>query len=130
MDQRYKSSLSQDEHAKPNKRQQGALFEQQAERYLIDQGLTAIERNYNCKMGEIDLIMQHGEVCVFVEVRFRKDNHFGGPLASITPSKQAKVRRAAQLYLQQQFGNHPPACRIDAIGIESNGEIQWIQNAF
>lgn len=112
------------------KRKQGDEKERLAESYLCRQNLTLIERNFNCKSGEIDLIMRDQDYLVFVEVRYRENNEFGGALASITPGKQSKLRRAAQLYLIQHFGNSPPPCRFDAIGIEGNDELEWVQNAF
>ena len=57
-------------------------------KYLQKQGLKLLSRNYRGKRGEIDIIMQDKDSLVFVEVRYRKNNLFGGALASITPKKQ------------------------------------------
>lgn len=117
------------------KRIKGDDKERLAEGYLIAKGFHLIERNFLCKGGEIDLIMKDSsikgqEYLVFVEVRYRENQEYGGALASITPSKQKKLRRAAEYYLLQQFGNSPPACRFDVVGIEGENEIMWINNAF
>ncbi|MFX7820786.1 YraN family protein, partial [Acinetobacter baumannii] len=69
--------------------------------YLQQQGLRLLERNWRCKAGEIDLIMQDDATLVFVEVRRRKNDRFGGAAASVTWHKQQKLIRAAQWYLQQ-----------------------------
>jgi len=113
-----------------DKRIKGDDKERLAEKYLVSKGFSLIERNFFCKAGEIDIIMQDGEYLVFIEVRYRKNKDFGGALASITPSKQRKLRRAAELYLLKNFANTLPDCRFDVVGIEGNDEIEWIKNAF
>ena len=78
--------------------------------------------------------MQNGETLVFVEVRYRKDTELGSPLETVTASKQRKLTRAAQFYLQQHFGNRWPPCRFDVVGISGeladSPTIDWIANAF
>jgi putative endonuclease len=117
------------------KRIKGDNKERLAEEYLVAKGFSLIERNFLCKAGEVDLIMKDPatkgqEYLVFIEVRYRENNEFGGALASITPSKQRKLRRAAEFYLLKNFGNNPPPCRFDAIGIEQQDKLEWIKNAF
>ena len=113
-----------------DKRKQGDDKERLAESYLVQQNFELIERNFSCKTGEIDLIMRDQDYLVFVEVRYRENAEFGGALASITRSKQNKLRRTAEFYLLEKFGNTPPACRFDAIGIEGKDTIEWVKNAF
>lgn len=113
-----------------DKRIKGDNKERFAEDYLLAKGWQLIERNFNCKAGEIDLIMKDDDYLVFVEVRYRETNEFGGALASITPNKQRKLHRAAEFYLLKHFNNSPPPCRIDAVGIEGDNRIEWIKNAF
>ncbi len=103
----------------------GQAAEQAALDYLVQQGLTLVQRNFRCRHGEIDLIMQHHAALVFVEVRKRASARYGGAAASITASKQARLITAAQIYLQQY--RHPPACRFDAVAIEKE-KIIWLQN--
>ena len=55
------------------------------------------------------------KVLVFVEVRFRKNNNFGGGLESITASKQQKLRKTAELYLQQN--NRYENARFDVVSM-------------
>lgn len=118
------------EDKRTEKRIKGDDKERLAEVFLLTKGFLLIERNFSCKGGEIDLIMKDRDYLVFIEVRFRENNEFGGALASITVGKQKKLRRAAEYYLQQHFGNSPPACRFDAVGIEGNDQIEWVKNAF
>lgn len=107
----------------------GVHAEKIAENYLINQGLSLIKQNYSCKYGEIDLIMRDGNTTVFIEVRLRSNSAFGGAGSSITKSKQSKLSRTAEHYLQQH-GND--ACRFDAVLMNKAdaANIEWIKNAF
>ncbi|MGV8891918.1 MAG: YraN family protein [Burkholderiaceae bacterium] len=94
--------------------------------YLLAQGQTLLQRNFRCKGGEIDLVMQENQVLVFVEVRRRTNLRHGGAAASVTRSKQARLIIAAQVYLQRY--RMPPACRFDVIAIDGE-HLEWLQNA-
>lgn len=93
--------------------------------YLQKNGLTQITRNFHCRAGEIDLIMQEGGTLVFVEVRQRQNRRYGGAAASVTPAKQAKLISTAQFFLQR-YDRLPP-CRFDVVAIEGE-EIHWFKN--
>lgn len=117
------------------KRQVGNQAEGIALKYLIQQGLTLIEQNYLTKVGEIDIIMldKAEQVLVFVEVRYRKNTRFGSATDTVTPSKQAKIIRSAQRYLQQHDEFDEYICRFDVVGLESDlkyPKINWIKDAF
>lgn len=73
--------------------------------------------------------MQDGKEIVFVEVRLRSNNAYGGASASITPAKQHKLARTAEDYLMRHGVS---ACRFDAVLLESldTRQLQWIRNAF
>lgn len=107
--------------------EQGKIAEAAAESYLTRQGLLAIDRNYRCRSGEIDLIMRDGKQLVFVEVRYRRNTQYGSPLESVDHRKQSRLVKAAEHYLQRHGMTN---CRFDVIGITGNQQIQWIQNAF
>lgn len=119
--------------AKANPRAFGAKMENVACDYLQKQGLRFKQCNYSCKMGEIDLIMQDGEFIVFVEVRYRKSKDYGGPIATITKSKQHKIIRTALFYLVEHNQFEKVPCRFDVVAIdEANHQLQveWIKSAF
>lgn len=105
---------------------------QEAEKLALDHlrrhGLSEVERNYRCRFGEIDLIMRDGPVLVFVEVRLRASAAFGGAPASIDARKQRKLLAAARHYISStgQF----PDCRFDAVLLNGDTCVEWIQNAF
>ncbi|HWU97192.1 MAG TPA: YraN family protein [Oxalicibacterium sp.] len=104
----------------------GQLGEDAALSYLQQRGLVLVERNFLCKGGELDLVMQEGDVLVFVEVRKRADRSHGGAAASVTPAKQKRLTTAAHHYLQRY--RMPPACRFDVVAIDGD-ETSWIRNA-
>ena len=114
-------------------REKGAYFEVLARDFLAAQGLTDFRSNYLCRCGEIDLIARDGECLVFVEVRYRQASAHGSPVATVTRSKQQKIRRAAQLFLQKHGLTNRMPCRFDVVGINDGAggpEIRWIKNAF
>lgn len=112
----------------------GARAEQAALNYLATQGLRLLEKNFYCKLGEIDLIMIEAQTVVFVEVRYRKQTEYGHASDSITYRKQQKIIRAAQVFLlRNQHLKHQP-CRFDVVTLERSGttraKIQWLKSAF
>lgn len=105
----------------------GVAAEQLACEHLQASGLQLVERNYRLKLGEIDLIMRDAHTLVFVEVRYRKTQRYGGALQSIDPRKQARIIRCAQHYLQYR-APHAQA-RFDVVAVEGD-QLHWIPNAF
>ncbi len=108
----------------------GAAAENLAERFLCAQGLELVERNFRCRGGEIDLILTDGDTMVFVEVRLRSSERFGGAAASIDAKKVARLRLAAQYYLAGRGAT--PACRFDAVLLDAleGGNIEWLRDIF
>ena len=106
----------------------GQSAESRAEAFLKTQGLKLVMRNWRCRFGEIDLIMQDGPTRVFVEVRLRSRGDFGGAAASVTPVKQKKLLAAARQYLTT-LKTLPP-CRFDVVALSGDGVPDWIKNAF
>jgi putative endonuclease len=112
----------------------GQHFEEAALRYLQQQGLHLVMRNFRCKLGELDLVMLASNCVVFVEVRYRRTNDYGAAHSTVDRRKQSKLRNAARYFLlnNPHFANAP--CRFDVVGLEGNHRqpptIQWIQNAF
>ncbi len=105
--------------------QRGALAEDLALAFLQREGLTLVERNAHSRRGEIDLVMRDGATLVFVEVRQRGGDRFGGAAASIGPRKQARLWHAAQAFLMRYPS--PPACRFDAVCIDGE-QLQWLRH--
>lgn len=103
----------------------GREAEARALSFLLQQGLTLIEKNFRCRTGEIDLIMREAHMLVFIEVRSRKDRRFGGAAASVGPVKQQRLWRSAALYLLRF--RKPPVCRFDLIAIDGD-DLRWMKN--
>ena len=111
----------------------GRRFEARAERFLCEQGLRPRSRNYRCRAGEIDLVMQDGRVVVFVEVRYRRSTRFGHAVETVDRSKQERIIRTAAHYLKRNRDAASAPCRFDVVAIEGAGSeciIDWIKNAF
>ncbi|MFT5161490.1 MAG: putative endonuclease [Alteromonadaceae bacterium] len=127
----------------------GRFYEDMARQYLQKQGLRFIEANFNCRYGELDLIMADADQLVFVEVKFRTSQAYGGAIGAISHSKQRKLIKTAKLYMQQQRLSST-AARFDVVAIQSlspsekslsdessakkssaeNSQLRWIKNAF
>lgn len=111
----------------------GQQWEKFAADYLTAQGLALLTQNFHSRNGELDLIMKEQDCFVFVEVKYRKNKHFGGAINAITPTKQQKILKTATFFLQQQGLNaYNTPCRFDVVAIDGDNppEITWLKNAF
>lgn len=109
----------------------GRDAEDAALRYLLQQGLTLVQRNYRCRLGELDLIMRDGRTLVFVEVRYRRSSRFGGALESVNGRKRTRLVHAASHYLQASGADLPSRFDVVALGSDAQAlSIQWIRDAF
>jgi len=112
------------------RQQTGAAFETHARAWLERKGLRFIAANVHERGGEIDLIMMHRQVTVFIEVRYRRSARYGGAAASVTHSKQQKLLRAARAWLARHSGSFDTVdCRFDVLAFTGD-DVEWIANAF
>ncbi|MFK7974921.1 MAG: YraN family protein [Halioglobus sp.] len=116
-------------------RETGDQFEERAAAMVLDAGFAIIDRNFNTKVGEIDIIAHSSETLVFIEVRARSNTRFHGAAASVSRSKQQRLIRTAQYYLKSHPRWRNSHCRFDVIAFEppqSNSEqsVRWIEGAF
>ncbi|WP_083940028.1 YraN family protein [Desulfoscipio gibsoniae] len=113
------------------RRRLGIRGENIAAEYLKRKGLQIIERNFKCRLGEIDIIAREGNYLVFVEVRTRSSASCGLPQESITAAKIKKLRRLAQVYLALRPYKNLDV-RFDVVALYCAGEttITHIENAF
>jgi putative endonuclease len=110
-----------------NKRTYGSEGEDIAAAFLEGRGFRILERNYHVRSAEIDIIAEKHNLCVFVEVKRRKNRALGSPLEAITPAKLAAMHAAAAVYM----ADAPHAeFRLDAISIVDNESpsIEHIEN--
>jgi putative endonuclease len=111
----------------------GAVAERRAAQFLEQSGLVLIERNYRSPFGEIDLIMQQGQILVFVEVRFRGRSDYGTPAETVDRRKQSRLRATAEHYLQRDRQASKRPCRFDIVAVTAatdGDRIEWLRNAF
>ena len=118
-----------------NRRKTGAQAEDLALAFLRARGLKLRARNFSCRSGEIDLIMDHGDSLVFIEVRYRRRDDYGGGLESVDARKRARIVRCARFYLHSHEKLNGRPARFDVVAVSPGqrpGEprIHWIPNAF
>lgn len=111
-----------------NNRRSGIEGENAAVEYLKKQGYVILERNFNTKVGEIDIIAEDKNTLVFVEVKARDNTKFGQPIESITYQKVRSIKRTAEWYLSAKRMTNR-YCRFDVIEI-LRGEITHTKDAF
>lgn len=82
-----------------NRKDTGNIGEDIVAKYLEEKGYKIIERNFRCKLGEIDIIAQDKEEIVFIEVKTRKILSYGNPADSVNQPKQKHIYKASEYYL-------------------------------
>ena len=112
----------------------GRLGENEAVRSLQGKGLSIVQRNFRCKLGELDIVARDGPFLVFVEVRTVTGYSRGTPQESITPKKKRRLRKLAMFFMQYSGLNNTPA-RFDVIAVTISREtgvikLEHIINAF
>jgi len=120
----------------PNRRADGATFEELALRFLLERGYRLVKRNFRCgRTGEIDLVMRDGEIWVFIEVKGRRTHGFGLPEDAVTPSKRRQIRRVAEGFVHinnlREYQARFDVVAVDyATGIAGEPEIRHHVDAF
>lgn len=108
---------------------QGSLAETQAADYLVHKGHKLIARNFRAVGGEIDLVTLEDKTLVFVEVKQRASQAFGGPIAAVNARKQKRIVQAALQFIKMHKKPAYEEIRFDVICILP-AEINHIENAF
>ena len=111
----------------------GVLGEELAYHELRRRSYKVLLRNYECVLGEIDLIAKHQGFLVFVEVRTRSTEEMGTPAESVTREKRRQILKVAKYYLNR-YGIQDVPCRFDVVGVllmpNREPEIDVIESAF
>ena len=116
----------------PSPRATGRQGEDLAAEFLKKSGYRVLERNYSCKLGEIDIIARDGETLVFIEVKARRSSAFGPAVDALTLAKQKRLYRLALYYLQRKKIKDQPM-RFDVVAVDMSREKEEItiyRNAF
>lgn len=87
-----------------------------------------VARNWRCRDGELDLVLARGSTIVFCEVKTRRSNAYGSPAESVTPTKQARIRRLAVRWLHDT-GTRAGSLRFDVAGVIAD-RVEIIEAAF
>jgi putative endonuclease len=98
----------------------GKYGENVAASHLRAAGLTILERNWRCDIGEIDIVARDGDVLVVCEVKTRSGLGFGNPLEGVTARKAQRLRRLAMRWLTER-DLRPADIRIDLVGVLQTG---------
>ena len=120
--------------AEKNKRDIGKEGEDIAAKYLTEKGFEIVERNfYYSNHGEIDIVANHNNHLVFIEVKSRLNLEYGEPEYAITPKKIKQIKKIAELYLFDKEIEEVD-CRFDVVAVlledKSNPKITHYENAF
>jgi len=105
----------------------GAEAEKRACLLLKKRGYEIVARNWRCRYGEIDIIARDGRTLVFVEVKARSGEGFGGPCGAVDAAKQRRIAATSALFLQET-GCELPA-RFDVVTFAS-GSPTLYRDAF
>ena len=111
----------------------GQSAENMAEQMLREKGYRILERNFRVAGGELDLIADDQGILVFIEVKARRGQYFGGAAYAITTRKKQQIIKLASYYLSQH-GLTNQHCRFDAILVVGTNEhslqLTHIEQAF
>ena len=106
--------------------QTGHIGEAVAARYYQKQGCELVTHNYHTRMGEIDLILREPDgTLVFCEVKTRRPGAMVSPAEAVTRSKQRKLIRATEYYLQQTRQSDEPV-RFDVAEVTPLDSGRWM----
>lgn len=95
----------------------GILGEELAFHELRRRGYKVLLRNYECSLGEIDLIAKHNGYLVFIEVKTRSTDEKGVPAEAVTPLKRRQIVQVAKYYLKR-YGIQDVPCRFDVVAVQ------------
>jgi putative endonuclease len=94
----------------------GKYGEDMAARYLESSGMTILDRNWRCAIGELDIIARDGGRLVVCEVKTRSSDRYGTPFEAVSPRKVRRMRQLVIRWLEDRQ-IHAPEIRFDVIGI-------------
>jgi putative endonuclease len=110
----------------------GKLGEDLAVRELERRGYAILARRYRRRGGEIDIIAREGATLVFIEVKTRDGDAFGGGADAVTALKQQRMTQIAIDYMMRHHLTGV-SCRFDVVSIRVDGgrpSVEVVQNAF
>lgn len=106
----------------------GDQGESVAEIFLKRKGYQSVCKNFRTRIGEIDIIVMKGDFIIFCEVKTRKGSKYGKPFEAVNKTKQKKIRKVAQLFLQQKSYFQSKDVRFDVISIFRDDRFYQIEH--
>ena len=110
----------------------GKEAEAAAERFLREKGYRILDRNVRVGRGELDIVARMGETVIFVEVKARRTDHYGGVAHAVTARKERQLIQLAARYLARHHLEQQP-CRFDVLLYDAGAPapiLEHIENAF
>ncbi|MFB3739332.1 MAG: YraN family protein [Candidatus Velamenicoccus archaeovorus] len=101
-------------------------------RAYVDRGFRPVARNWRCRLGEMDLVLERGELLVFCEVKTRGGDAFGGGFEAVTDAKRRRLRALAEVFLATCRPGHR-RLRFDVASVRERGgtfDVQIFEDAF
>jgi putative endonuclease len=111
------------------RRATGARGEEAVASWYEARGYEVLARNWACREGELDLVVRHGRMYVFCEVKTRTTDAFGAPAEAVNRDKQMRLRRLAARWLEDDAPARPREIRFDVAAV-LGGEIEVLEGAF
>lgn len=112
----------------------GTEAEDLAARWLEERGWKVRARNFHCRGGELDLVVERGDRIAFVEVRSRRSTDFLHPAESVSSTKRRRVARAASIWAQRHRVVHTHFLRFDVVSVifhaDGGATVEAIEGAF
>lgn len=121
----------------------GRRGEDAAARWYIDAGYRILDRNWRCRQGEIDLVVEHKATVVFVEVKTRSSGRFGSGFDAVNRSKQLRLRRLASSWLAERRrhaadgsaaspsrAGYVTDVRFDVVDVDGRGHVRVRHGCF
>lgn len=112
-----------------NTRNIGTGKEKTACEYLEKNGIKIIERNFRCKLGEIDVIGSDGAYLIFFEIKYRKNDTKGYAPEAVGYKKQKRICKVSDYYRMIHGCPADTPIRFDVVAIDG-AHIEWFRNAF
>lgn len=110
----------------------GRVGEDAACRWYLGQGYDVVARNWRCRVGELDLVLERSGLLVFCEVKSRRGTRFGMPYEAVHATKQRKLRLVAEAYLEARGGWAGPI-RFDVASVSAGSgghRVHVFEDAF
>ena len=109
-----------------NTREIGNKYEDKSVETLIKEAYKILERNYQNRFGEIDIIAEKNKEIVFIEVKYRKTSKFGYGYEAVDKRKIMKILKLANYYIQsKKYQNYK--IRFDCMSYLGD-ELDWIKD--